>query len=373
MVAMYPVAYRSAAAVLAGGVRGAPGGVIGFAAGAALTAIYVAYELSKRDAIVPPQLDVKEEPKTVAQAIAQAQFGSIPGGWPAYLHGWVPELPGHVGRGPNPYGLYWAKFQSHNHTIYHSQAGGWAAWGAGVNPDIAQDFHLASGALWTPEHGGSRACTYVIFTHEATGDDDLLNEPEVFGKTSAEIFGSGTAAKLVPIPNAIPHSSAASPTSQRGYSLPLLTAAQPVRQQDRTTRLGAGITLNTVQSTSAARAVPAANVVEQKLHIRMFGLPAGIEFIGALFELLDLVDAIYKGLIVGYPKQPFRNSIDKLEFILANWRDIDWKVVAFAIEDQMEDFAIGLQGQALAGMGAAVGLPFGLGTIGRAGGLPRGN
>ncbi len=115
----------------------------------------------------------------------------------------------------------------------------------------------------------------------------------------------------------------------------------------------------------AARAAVKANDKEQKIHITMFGLPLAnaTEFFFELFEVLDMIDAIYGGL-AGAP--PYINSLEALKYILENWEDINWTTVASAIDDQLRDYVLGLQGQALADISRMLGLPVGLGrTLGK--------
>ncbi len=377
---MYPVAYRTAVAIALGGVRGSPGGVVGFAAGAALTAAYLAWQLSKDKPYNPPlhdrwqgrrkssNIEVRPEHYEAYKAAlrelriklgsaradrlwaeefqnaASEDFRPIPN--PA-LHGWsmeidcAPSAPG----GGAPTGN-WAIFTGHQHTCWVQQAGIWNPWNpASVDPDIVQDFH----SEWLNGFP-HRGWTYKIYSHEATGNADLLNEPTVDAVPHTVL--PSKAEQKPP-----PYSFAGSPGASRGY-----TDVIPLRRaQEKRIRLAAGVNLKAILNRPAVRARPVANVVEVKLHIRMFGLPIGVEFLGALFEALDLIDAIFRGLPTG--GLGHMNSIQKLAFIIDNIDQIDWQVVARVIEDQMEDFAIGIQGRILGRMGAAAGLPFGLGTI----------
>lgn len=372
MVAMYPVAYRTAAAIALGGLRGAPGGVVGFAAGAVLTALYLAWELSKRKPLIPDVfIDYGRGPHggdpfgfqvdrragglhTVGSGAQGSDYVEDLSKWlpvpnPA-LHGWSRESTCREDGTPTG---DWYIAPGQDHTCWVQQAGVFAPWNASLVDDTAahQDAHENTD-IGFPHRGTTR----TIYFHTG-GNADVVNEPDITASDTV----------IVPIEGSQePVSYAESPGSDRGNRVPAVAGAVPVqRPQDRLTRLGAGITLQTILSTSAARSVAAPAVREVKLHITMFGRPLGVEFIGALFEALDLVDALYAGFFPNR-KPPFRNSVDKLEFILTHIDEIDWQVVASVIEDQLDDFAIGLSGRVLAAMGAAAGLPFGLGTFVRA-------
>lgn len=349
MVAIYPAAYRTAVAVALGGARGAPGGVIGFVGGAVLTAAYLAWQLSKDKPYNPPLIDAPREGFATAEEAAASEnivYEPIPN--PA-LHGWTMEIDcDPAAAGPGATTGDWSIWPGTQHTCWVQQGGIWHPWDPDlIDPDfVHQDVH--AGWLNGFPH---RQWTYKIYSHEGTGNLDLKNEPLLDAPSMT--------VRALEVERQKPVSYAESPGSDRGY-----TNVIPVRRSlDRHIRLAAGINLASVQSRPAVRAVALTTTSEVKLHIRMFGLPIGVEFLGALFEALDLIDAMYRGLGPEGKDLQNPNSLEKLDFIIQNLDKIDWEVVARVIEDQMQDFAIGLQGKVLAGMGRSAGLPFGLGTI----------
>lgn len=113
-----------------------------------------------------------------------------------------------------------------------------------------------------------------------------------------------------------------------------------------------------VRGHAAPRTTGLSKTHEMKIHLTMFGVPMGVEFIGALFEVLDFIEALYRGLDPG----PWHNptTIQMLDWILRHLDEIDFETVGRVLEDQLQDFAIGLGGRAAAGLSRAAGLPVGL-------------